>query len=244
MKKVTSIIAVSISLLLHTALQAQTVESKQELISFETFETKLKQASPNAQVLDARTAEEYKLNHLIGAVNVSVANEAELQQQIDKLDKSKPVFVYSINNGRSASLAKKLRAQKFSEVYDLPGGISRWIGEGRPVASTTAKGLTLEEYNQLLKSDKLVLVDVHSKYCGSCRKLSPIVDSVATEKSSELKVIKIELFENKQLGDALNIQSIPTLILYNGDKIVWQKSGLTSKASIEEAIRLEVASLK
>lgn len=218
-----------------------TVAQSKTALTFEEFVSKLDQASSNAQVLDARTAEEYKLNHLKGAINVSVANEEELQKQVDKLDKNKPVFVYSINNGRSAALAKKLVSQNFKAVYDLPGGISRWIGEGKPVESTTGKGLTLAEYQQLLKSDKLVLVDVHSKFCGSCRKLSPVVDSVASEKTNELKVVKIELFDNKQLGDALNIQAIPTLILYDGEKIVWQKTGLSSKAAIEEAIEKQLA---
>lgn len=235
-------IRTTLMLFLIFVYQSIAIAQTKSALSFEEFVSKLAQASANAQILDARTAEEYKLNHLKGAVNFSVANEVELQQQIDKLDKAKPVFVYSINNGRSTALAKKLVAQNFKEVYDLPGGISRWIGEGKPVESTTGKGLTLAEYQQLLKSDKLVLVDVHSKFCGSCRKLSPIVDSVASEKSNELKVVKIELFDNKQLGDALNIQSIPTLILYDGDKIVWQNSGLTSKATIEEAIRKQIAS--
>jgi thioredoxin len=224
-------------------LTAYTTKAQSPL-SFEEFEAKLNQASSNAQVLDARTVEEYKLNHLKGAINVSVANEAELQKQISKLDKNKPVFVYSINNGRSAALAKKLVAQNFTEVYDLPGGISRWIGEGKPVETTARKGLTVAEYQALLKSDKLVLVDIHSKFCGSCKKLSPIVDSVGIENSNQVKVIKIELFDNKQLGDALNIQSIPTLLLYRGNEIVWQKNGLTSKAAIEEAIRQEIAVLE
>jgi thioredoxin len=234
MNKIKTALTFSLLLVFQWTSQAQ------NSLSFEAFEAKLKQASPHAQVLDARTAEEYKLNHLSGAINVSVADEALLQQQIDKLDKTKPVFVYSINNGRSAALAKKLQAQHFAEVYDLPGGISRWIGEGRPVETTTNKGLTLDEYNQLLKSDQLVLVDVHSKFCGSCKRLSPVVDSVGNDKSNQVKVVKIELFDNKQLGDALNIKSIPTLILYKGDKIVWQNSGFISKAKIEEAIKQQI----
>jgi len=241
MKKYKIIVSVFLSVVLHSFVFAQNAQVKQEGISFETFEAKLKQASPNPQILDARTAEEYKLNHLKGAVNVSVANEVELQKQIDQLDKNKPVFVYSINNGRSAVLATKLRDQKFKEVYELPGGISKWVGAGRPVETTvTGNGLSQADYQKLIASNKLVLVDVHSKYCGSCRKLSPIVDSIASEQSGQVKLVKIELFENKQLGKELNIQSIPTLILYKGDKIVWQNTGLTTKDVIEAAIKKEL----
>lgn len=231
-------------IIIHGALfqmtsMAQDVKSKTE-ISFETFETKLKQASPKAQILDARTPEEFKLNHLNDAINVAINNEAELQNQINKLDKSKPVFVYSINNGRSGSLAKKLREQNFTEVYELPGGISKWIGEGKPVVTTTGNGLTRAEYEKLIQSNKLVLVDVHSKFCGSCKRLVPVVDSVASDNSEILGLVKVELFDNKQLGKDLNIQSIPTLLLYKGDKLVWRKSGLTSSAEINQIIKAQL----
>ncbi len=215
-------------------LRAQVLNREQ--ISFEQFEEKLKQASPNPQILDARSAEEFELNHLKGAVQVTVSDDAALQQRIEKLDKKKPVFVYSINNGRSGQLAKKLRDRQF-EVYELPGGISKWIGAGRPVDTKTGNGLTLQEYNKLIQSDNLVLVDVHSKFCGSCKKLSPIVDSVASANSNGLKVVKVELFDNKQLAKELNIESLPTLLLYKGDKIVWQNSGLTTRKTIESAIK-------
>lgn len=241
MKQFTKVFAVIFALVLHSTVWAQDNKAKPELLSFEEFEAKLKQASPNAQILDARTPEEFKQNHLKGAINVSVADEAELQKQIDQLDKKKPVFVYSINNGRSVVLVTKLKAQNFTEAYALPGGISKWIGAGRPVETIQGQGLTVKEYNQLIKSDKLVLVDVHSKYCPGCVKLLPVVDSVAREKSDVLKVVKLELFENKQLGKELNIEAIPTLILYKGDKIVWQKSGFTPKATLDEIIREEIA---
>ncbi len=241
MKKMKTLWVAFMVIVLYSNIQAQDAKVSKERISFETFEAKLKQASPNPQILDARTPEEYKLNHLKGAISVSLVNETELQKQIDKLDKKKPVFVYSINNGRSGVLVKKLKEQNFSEAYELPGGISKWVGAGRPVETTVGAGLTVAEYQKLITSDKLVLVDIHSKFCGGCKKLAPIVDSVASEKSETLKVVKIELFDNKQIGKELNIESIPTLILYKDNKIVWQKSGVTSKAAIEAVIQEEIA---
>jgi thioredoxin len=139
------------------------------------------------------------------------------------------------------TVAKKLKEQKFSETYVLPGGLSKWIGAGRPVETTVGNGLSVDQYKQLVQSEKLVLVDVQSKFCGGCKKLAPIVDSVATEKAGELKVVKIELFDNKQIGKELNIESIPTLILYKDNKIVWQKSGFTSKDALDKVISKEIA---
>jgi rhodanese-related sulfurtransferase len=209
-------------------------------ISFEVFEEKLKQASPNPQILDTRSAEEFDLDHLIGAVNVTVDDETELQKQFLTLDKKKPVFVYSINNGRSGRVAKKLKSQNFNEVYELPGGISKWIGAGRPVESKTGIGLTTVEYNKLIRSDKLVLVDIHSKFCGSCKKLSPIVDSIAHANPNRVKLVKVELFDNKLLGKDFNIEAVPTLILYKDAKVIWRKSGFTSGKAIDEIISAQL----
>jgi len=243
MKKLKIAFVIGVASILNTAVHAQN-NNKQPDISFETFQAKLKQASPNAQILDPRAPEEYKLNHLIGAINANVAdeNKVELQKLIDKLDKKKPVFVYGINyGGRGSTLAKKLKDQNFTEVYELPGGISKWIGAGQPVESTTSIGLTEAEYKKIVAANKLVLVDVHSKYCGTCRKVTSIVDSISSENPKDFKLVKVELFENKQLSKELNIESIPTLILYKDDKVVWQKRGFTSKADIETVIKEELA---
>ncbi len=239
-KKLKIVCAFFIALIVQNSVNAQS-PTDQGKLTFEQFEQKLKAASPNPQILDARTGEEYKLNHLKGAVLADATNEAELQKVIDQLDKKRPVFVYSIGSGRSGALVKRLKGLNFNEAYELPGGISKWVGSGKPVESTTGSGLTMTEYKQLIKSEKLVLVDVHSKFCPGCKKLLPIVDSVATEKSNVLDVVKIELFDNKQLGKELGVDAIPALLLYKGDKLVWKKAGRITKAEIEEAIRTEIA---
>lgn len=242
MKTLKTILTVAIAIVLNLTLLAQETSKQADRLSFETFEAKLKQASPNAQIVDVRTAEEYKLNHLKGAVQLDITKEADVKQLISKLDKKKPVFVYSINNGRSATFVNTLKQNNFTEAYELPGGIAKWVGAGKPVETTTSAGLTISEYKKQVTSDKLVLVEVGSKFCGGCAKLVPVVEAVDKENPGKLKVVKIELFDNKQLGKELDIQSIPTLILYKGDKIVWQKNGKISKEDIEAAIHHDYAS--
>ncbi|HET6228285.1 MAG TPA: thioredoxin domain-containing protein [Bacteroidia bacterium] len=243
MKRIQSLLILATAGILNMHLLAQTsnTAAPTEQISFETFEAKLKQAGANAQIIDVRTAEEFKLNHLKGAVHLDVTNEAKVQQFINTLDRNKPVFVYAINNSRSNALVKTLKQHQFPEAYALPGGIAKWVGAGRSVETITSKGLSSDEYNKLLVSDKLVLVDIHSKYCPGCQKLAPIVDAVSAENTTLVKAIKIELFENKQLGKELNIQSVPTLILYKNGKVVWQKSGVLSKEEIENALHQDYA---
>ena len=203
---------------------------------FDAFETKLKQAGSRAQILDARSEEEYGQNHLKGAISFNVTNDADFQQQIKKLNKQNPVFVYSIGNGRSGKLAKQLQENGFANVTELPGGLSKWIGSGRPVESTVGKGLSLADFQNQLQSEKLVLVNFGSRYCGSCKRLDPTVNALETEKASTLKVIKIEAYENKDLVKQLGITSLPTLVLYKNKQAVWQKAGVTPRAEIEATI--------
>ena len=223
-----------VAALVAAAAIAQQNQSAQEL-TLEAFEQKLNQ-SPNPQILDVRSAQEFSENHLIGATNLSVADEASFQKGVNALDKKKPVFVYSINNGRSGTVARKLREQGFPEVYELPGGLAHWLGAGKPVISVASAGISTAEYEKLVASNNVVLVDVGSRYCGGCKKLAPIVDAVAKEQGDMLNVVKVELYDNRQLASDLNIQSVPTLILYKNNKPVWRKSGNISKTDIQDAL--------
>src|SRR4051812_25106799 len=92
-------------------VQAQT---DKPLLSLEAFAAKLKQ-SKDAQILDARSGEEFTQNYIKGAINVD-AKAADYQQRLNALSKDKPTFVYSIANGRSKVLSNELRAKGFKDV--------------------------------------------------------------------------------------------------------------------------------
>jgi rhodanese-related sulfurtransferase len=216
-----------------TELSAQK-SSAQESITLEAFEQKLKQNS-NPQILDVRSSQEFAENHLIGAINLSLSDDASFKTGIESLNKKKPVFIYSINNGRSGVVAEQLREQGFVEVYQLPGGIAHWLGAGKPVEAIATRGISEAEFKKLIAAKNLVLVDVGSKYCGGCKKLAPIVDALANEQG-DLKIVKVELYDNRELADKLNIESVPTLILYKGSKVIWKKSGNITKVEIQEAL--------
>ncbi|MBD2752550.1 thioredoxin domain-containing protein [Spirosoma validum] len=229
----TKLVAAILGLVLFVSIR---LNAQNTAPTFDTFEAKLKQAGSRAQILDARSEEEYTQNHLKGAISFNVANDADFQKQIKTLKKENPVFVYSIGNGRSGILAKQLQQNGFADVTELPGGLSKWIGSGRPVESTVGAGLSLADYQAQLQSEKLVLVDFGSRYCGSCKKLAPTVNAIKTERASVVNVINIEAYENKDLVKQLGITSLPTLVLYKNKQIVWQKSGVTPRAEIEASI--------
>jgi len=89
---------------------------------------------PDAAIIDVRTPQEFSDGHLIHATNMDW-NGDRFEAQVSTLDKSKPVFVYCYSGGRSAAAAKKMRANGFTEVYELAGGFSKWRDAKLPVAN-------------------------------------------------------------------------------------------------------------
>lgn len=84
---------------------------------------------------------------------------------------------------------------------------------------------------EVLNSDKPVLLDFWAGWCGPCRMVSPIVDEIAAARS-DIKVGKINVDEQMELASQFQIMSIPTLIVIKNGRIVNQAVGARSKAQI------------
>jgi len=203
--------------------------------SLEVLATKSKAA--DAQILDARTSEEFAQNHLAGAINIDPAS-ASHEKDIAALSKNKPTFVYSIANGRSVALARELREKGFKEVIVLPGGIANWIGSGYPIVNNAKKGISLSfaQFQTLTASSDFVLVDFGSKYCGACKKLIPVLDTLEKKAGFSAKIVRIEAYDQTALLKELKINQLPTLVLYHHKKQIWKKAGQSTSAEIEAVV--------
>lgn len=107
--------------------QAQNVSE----LSVPDFEKKMAE-SANKTILDVRTAEEYQSGHLQDAILIDYYKN-DFKQQLSKLDKNKPVFVYCASGGRSGSASDVLSDMGFKQVYDLKGGINAWKRDSKKV---------------------------------------------------------------------------------------------------------------
>ena len=93
--------------------------------------------------------------------------------------------------------------------------------------------LTKENFAQeVLQSDKPVLVDFWATWCGPCRMLSPVVDQVAAA-HPELKVGKVNVDEQPELAEQFQVMSIPMLIVFEGGRQGRQSVGLIPKEQVE-----------
>lgn len=87
-------------------------------------------------------------------------------------------------------------------------------------------------FNQeVLNSDKPVLIDFWAPWCGPCRMVVPLVEEIAKERS-DIKVVKINVDEEQELAMQFGVMSIPTLVVMKNGKIVNQVTGARPKAQI------------
>lgn len=82
-------------------------------------------------LLDVRTAAEYNKGHLDNAIHINYFDK-DFMKEVKKLDKDKIYLVYCASGGRSASAVKKMKQEKFKEVYNLKGGIMAWKKAEQP----------------------------------------------------------------------------------------------------------------
>jgi rhodanese-related sulfurtransferase len=172
-------------------------------------------------IFDVRTREEYNKTHIRNAVLIdSVLPEKVLTQA--KSGKA-VVLLYSIANGRSVQLAKKLRKEGYAGIYALDGGIASWISGGQPFYSQ-GKAANVAAFKKSLLTDSLVIVDVASAYCPPCIKVARIIDSFAGQHPG-YKIIKLDIDRDALLIAQLKIAAaLPAVVLYKSGNEVWRNS--------------------
>lgn len=89
--------------------------------------------------------------------------------------------------------------------------------------------------NEVLKSDKKVLVDFNATWCGPCRMLGPVLEELAEERN-DVKFVSIDVDENEELGREYGVLSIPCIVLIENGKEVKRNVGFIPKEALEEFI--------
>ena len=85
--------------------------------------------------------------------------------------------------------------------------------------------------SEVLQADKPVLVDFWATWCGPCRMMAPVVESIA-EEHPELKVGKVDVDENPELAQLFNVMSIPTLVAFKDGKLIGTAVGYQAKENV------------
>ena len=93
--------------------------------------------------------------------------------------------------------------------------------------------------DEVTKSDKPVIVDFWAEWCGPCHAVSPVLERIAEERAEELKLVKVNIDEERGLAERYGIASIPTMILFRDGQPAAAAIGAQPKSALERSLGLQ-----
>ena len=103
----------------------QEIDSFYELVSYDIYKNKI--STKDALVFDVRTTEEFNLGHIKDSINIDFYDEKLFVDFFEKVNKTKPIYIYCRSGNRSKKSSEILKKIGFVKVYDLLGGYKNWI---------------------------------------------------------------------------------------------------------------------
>jgi rhodanese-related sulfurtransferase len=211
------------------------IVNAQDNIPAAMFEKKMQSGS--VQLLDVRTAGEYKNGHLKNALQADWTNTAQFADRIQYLDKNRPVLVYCASGGRSAAAAQYLKAKGFTSVQNLEGGLTAWKMEGRAMeAAASTTQMSLAQYKSLTTSSSLVLIDFGAEWCPPCKKMEPVLQQLQKDLSAKFSLVKVDGGQDIDVMKAQKVEALPVFIVYKQGKEIWRKQGVVELDELKAAL--------
>ena len=185
------------------------------------------------QLLDVRTKDEFAKGHLSNSMHADWNDKDEFRRRTEFLDKSAPVYVYCLSGGRSHAAAEALRKNGYS-VYELKGGLTAWKAASLRVEQPEgSKDLSLEEFKHIIGKEGTVLVDFGAPWCPPCRQMIPVVDEFE-KNQKDVRVVRLDVDESASAAKAMNIDALPTFIIFKNGVETWRKVGIAKMSELNK----------
>ena len=94
----------------------------------------------------------------------------------------------------------------------------------------------MENFNDIIKSGKLTLVDFYATWCGPCKMMHPVLEQLKEDLGESIRIIKIDVDKNNGLAMNYRVQSVPTLMLFRKGEMLWRQSGALPLSALKKVI--------
>jgi len=235
MTKYTLVLGITLAFIIQACSQKKSDngETRNGPVSANEFKNAL-EANSTAPIVDVRTPEEFEKGHLPNSYNIDW-NSNSFENKVIGFDHDKPIFIYCLSGARSAAAAEKMRSLGFKQVIELEGGMMKWRAAG--FLETTAQiakpaGMSRQQFDEVITSEKLVLVDFYADWCAPCKKMAPYLEEINTDMADKVTVVRINTDDNQELASQLSISGLPTLLLFKNKTLLWKNEGYVEKEEV------------
>lgn len=94
----------------------------------------------------------------------------------------------------------------------------------------------MEKFEEIVKSEKPVLVDFFATWCGPCKMMNPILEELHSSIGEKARIITVDIDKNEGLAAAYRVQSVPTLMIFKNGELKWRETGVHSAADLEATL--------
>ncbi len=94
----------------------------------------------------------------------------------------------------------------------------------------------MENFDDIIKSEKPVLIDFFATWCGPCKMMHPILEELHSKVGEKARIIKIDIDKNQDLSAIYNVRSVPTLMIFQNGDLKWRTSGVQSAEALEQEL--------